>query len=199
MSIPIQPRIVGLVILLGLYLPLLGAPIAWGQDREVATKWEYRAVVFGPNAKNATKRLNELAAEGWQYVGPLGNNLVAFKRAERPGAAGKLAEVSGTVTLDGKPIPAGAITFTPFDGLSLTTSAAINEEGKYTARVPVGKMKVSIIAPKVIGKKKLYDTPNSPTVDITVELLPARYNVQTELRFEVTPGKIQANFALQSK
>src|SRR6266496_1339998 len=101
MSLPIQPRIVGPVILLGLYLPLLGAPIAWGQEREVATKWEYRAVVFGPNAKNATKRLNELAAEGWQYVGPLGNNLVAFKRARPitlPGVVAGAKQSSLTLT-----------------------------------------------------------------------------------------------------
>jgi uncharacterized protein (TIGR03067 family) len=42
---------------------------------------EYKAVALGSDEKEATKKLNDLAAEGWEYVGPLGNSLVAFKRA----------------------------------------------------------------------------------------------------------------------
>ena len=43
-------------------------------------KWEYKAVFFSKDEKNGTKRLNDLADEGWQHVGLLGNGLVAFRR-----------------------------------------------------------------------------------------------------------------------
>src|SRR5262249_17391509 len=41
---------------------------------------EFKAVLFGADEKVATKKLTDLASEGWQYVGPLGNGLVAFRR-----------------------------------------------------------------------------------------------------------------------
>jgi hypothetical protein len=43
-------------------------------------KWEFKAVAFGTDAAEATKSLNQLAKDGWQYVGPLSNGLVAFRR-----------------------------------------------------------------------------------------------------------------------
>ncbi|HKD37675.1 MAG TPA: hypothetical protein VKB78_12775 [Pirellulales bacterium] len=63
--------------------------IAWagsaGQQEKPAT--EFKAVVFPPDEAASTKLLNDLAADGWQYVGPLGNSLVAFKRVRGPAAA----------------------------------------------------------------------------------------------------------------
>jgi hypothetical protein len=41
---------------------------------------EYRAVSFGSDATENTKILNELAADGWHYVGRVRNDMVAFKR-----------------------------------------------------------------------------------------------------------------------
>ena len=40
---------------------------------------EYKAVRFGTDEQEATRKLNELAGQGWRYVGPLGNGLVAFQ------------------------------------------------------------------------------------------------------------------------
>ena len=62
---------------------LVAGAAVWGQDRDTAPKWEYLAVSLGPHEGEATKRLNELASARWQYVGPLGHNLVAFRRAQR--------------------------------------------------------------------------------------------------------------------
>jgi hypothetical protein len=108
------------------------------------------------------------------------------------------ATVTGTVTLDGQPLAAGEIRFAPADGQSSTAGATISE-GKFTASVPPGEKKVQISAPKVTGKKKMYDTPESPTVDIVQELLPARYNVQTELTISVGNGTQEEKFDLKSK
>ncbi|HEV3387298.1 MAG TPA: hypothetical protein VG097_20940 [Gemmata sp.] len=110
-----------------------------------------------------------------------------------------IAVVSGTVSVDGKPIEKGSISFLPVDGVGVTIGGSI-EGGKYTlSRVPFGPAKVEIRVPKVTGKKKLYDTPDSPTRDTLSEVLPNKYNVATELRFNVQPGKNEKNWDLSTK
>src|SRR5205807_8289434 len=88
--------------------------------------------------------------------------------------------VSGSVTLDGQPLKAGIIRFMPIDGKTPTADTAITD-GKFKASVPPGDKKISISGPKVTGKRRVYETPDSPTVDIVEELLPARYNLQSTL------------------
>jgi hypothetical protein len=52
-----------------------------GQDKPAPKPaWELKAVSLGADEREATKKLNELAADGWEYVGPLANGLVAFRR-----------------------------------------------------------------------------------------------------------------------
>jgi hypothetical protein len=111
---------------------------------------------------------------------------------------GKTAQVNGTVKVDGKPVESGAIMFVPVDGKTSTAGGEI-KDGRYSVQVPVGAMKVSISAPKVVGKKKVYPTPNSPEMPVTKEALPARYNEQTELRLDVKPGTNPKDFDLQGK
>ena len=96
--------------------------------------------------------------------------------------------VTGSVTLDGQPLRTGNIRFEPTDGGTATADAPI-AEGKFTGKMPPGDKRVLITAPKVIGKKKMYDTPDSPVVDIVEELLPKRYNTQSELKLSVKLGK----------
>jgi len=109
----------------------------------------------------------------------------------------KMGEVSGTIQIDGKPAKNGAIAFFPVDRKSPTTGATI-EEGRYTARVPLGRAKVEIRVSRVIGHKKLYDAPNSPVQPILEEVLPDKYNNQTELLLDVEPGKNQKDFDLKT-
>jgi hypothetical protein len=106
--------------------------------------------------------------------------------------------VSGEVQLDGQPLKQGIIRFVPADGQSQTADAAITD-GKFTAQVPVGEKVVEITAPKVVGKHKAYDAPDSPEVEDVAELLPARYNARSELRMTVAKGKQEKVFELQSK
>jgi hypothetical protein len=109
-----------------------------------------------------------------------------------------MSEVSGKVTVDGQPVDGGAISFVPVDGQG-PTSGSIIREGRYTFQAPLGEMKVSVSAPKVIGTKKIYDTPNSPTMPITEEALPKKYNEETELRFTVQRGANAMDWNLKSK
>ena len=97
--------------------------------------------------------------------------------------------VSGTVIVDGEPAN-GSIGFIPVDGLSSTSGAAIND-GKYTAIVPLGKMKVQIRANKKVGETRIYNTPDSPIQTILAEVLPKKFNDETELLLDVKPGKNQ--------
>ena len=106
--------------------------------------------------------------------------------------------VSGSVTLDDQPLKEGRIQFIPEAG-DAQTAGAIITDGKYTAEVPVAKMRVEINANKVIGKRKAYDTPDSPWEDEVAELIPMRYNTETTLRIDVKDGEQTANYDLSSK
>ena len=96
--------------------------------------------------------------------------------------------VAGTVTLEGSALAEGTVRFVPIDEASQTASARI-ADGKFTAKVPVGRMRVEFSAPKVTGRQRMYDAPDSPEVDIVGELLPAKYNIRSELTYEVRPGE----------
>ena len=59
------------------------------------------------------------------------------------GCGGK-GDVTGQVTVDGKPLPMGNVVFTPASG-GQAVAAALDENGKYTAHdVPSGEAKVSL-------------------------------------------------------
>ena len=111
--------------------------------------------------------------------------------------AGK-GTVSGEVTLDGQPLKEGRIRFVSADGLSATADTAI-VDGRFRLKVPIGPMRVEISGRKVVGKRRVYDTPNSPVVDEVGELLPARYNARSELTMTVEPGSQEKRFDLSSK
>jgi hypothetical protein len=106
--------------------------------------------------------------------------------------------VNGDVTFDGQPVKDGRISFTPLDGQAPTGGAPI-VNGKFQAVVPVAKMKVAINGNKVIGKRKAYDTPESPWEDDVAELLPAKYNVNSDLTLEVKKGVQDVKYELKSK
>ncbi|MFO0808562.1 MAG: hypothetical protein U0746_08065 [Gemmataceae bacterium] len=127
--------------------------------------------------------------------------LIAILAAAGCGGGGdKPGVVRGEVTLDGKPLASGLIRFVPSDGKTGTADAKI-VDGRFVAeKVPPGAKRVEISAAKVTGRQKAYDTPDSPVVETTVELLPAKYNVKSELTMTVKPGEQDApKFELTSK
>jgi hypothetical protein len=107
--------------------------------------------------------------------------------------------VTGEVTFDGKPVKDGHVTFTPVDGKGQTGGAPI-VDGRFRAeQVPALRMKVELHGNKVIGKRKAYDTPESPVMDEVAELLPPKYNVNSELTLEVKRGSQDVKYDLKSK
>jgi hypothetical protein len=75
------PILVALVIVtvLSFRTVVLPAP-ATAQGPVPVGQYEFKAVLFGNDEKESTKKLNDLAQEGWEYVGPLANGLVAFRK-----------------------------------------------------------------------------------------------------------------------
>ena len=87
--------------------------------------------------------------------------------------------VSGTVTLDGKPLPAGRIIFQTVS-LGLIDSMPI-EDGRFSGRAVAGERRVQV---SVIEDRKFTGLP-MPGVKqpetVATETLPARYNVASTL------------------
>lgn len=140
----------------------------------------------------------------WGYAARAGALLVLLAGCAE---SVKIADVRGKVSVDGKPLEDGAITFFPIDGKGSTAGAVI-EGGEYVVQVPLRqgpdwpetlRMKVSISAPKIVGTKKLYNTEHSIERPVTAESLPHRYNAKSDLTIEVKPGKNEQDFDLKSK
>lgn len=103
--------------------------------------------------------------------------------------------LTGTVTIDGELAGNGAMNFTPVDGSGPTAGAKV-VDGKFTAVLPVGTNKVAIFVPKVVGKRKLYNTPDSPVAEVMGESLPEKYNANTELTVDIVHGDNEHDFVL---
>ncbi|MBQ9874454.1 MAG: hypothetical protein IJM30_08310 [Thermoguttaceae bacterium] len=106
-----------------------------------------------------------------------------------------LCTVEGTVTLDGAPLAEGTINFGPMAGSSGTATGAKIENGKYSARASEGEMIVNIRSQK---KETTQDPEHGETMTFT-ELIPEKYNQQSELKATIKPGKNTFDFDLKSE
>jgi hypothetical protein len=124
-----------------------------------------------------------------------------------PGDQPEMGLVTGTVTMDSKPLSGVAVMFSPVDGRP--AMGKTDAEGKYeltyirdTKGCKVGKNKVQI------GNTEEEDdpaaesgddaaAPKKPAKSNKVEI-PAKYNTKTELEADVKPGENTFNFDLKS-
>jgi hypothetical protein len=111
------------------------------------------------------------------------------------GCGVKTYPITGSVKMDGEPIPEGHIAFVS-EELGAGGNGPITD-GHYNVAVPHGKVKIQITASKMqklpAGQKGMYGK--------TEELrayIPAKYNAATELKEEIT-GPKELNFDLKSK
>ncbi len=102
-------------------------------------------------------------------------------------------EVTGEVTINGKPLPEGSITFVAPSGDSQTGGGVI-KDGKFIAIVAPGKKKVLIVGHEVAGEEPLYQgVPDSPTRKVLKPLTPIIYNSVTTTPLEADiQGKTDA-------
>src|SRR5262249_19326936 len=124
-------------------------------------------------------------------------------------AGSNVAPVSGTVTLNGKPLAHATVVFQPESAGKNPgpgSSGTTDEKGRYTLRVMttkapgalVGKHKVSITADEG-DREGESSAPSSTNKVIRKALVPPEYNVQTKLTFDVPAGgSTSADFDLKS-
>jgi len=110
------------------------------------------------------------------------------------------AAVSGQVTLGGKPVEDGAISFIPAGGAGAPAWGKI-EAGRYSIPArqgpAIGVNRVEIRWTRKTGKKM--SLPGGMIIDEQEEAVPARYNVQSELQAEIKRGKNTHDFPLESQ
>jgi hypothetical protein len=118
------------------------------------------------------------------------------------------APVSGTVTLDGKPLPNASVNFQPLDSKQSGQGSAgkTDADGHYSLRVVVdnkagavvGKHRVSISSVKEDDPS--YDPPPGKLPPKARDPIPTKYNAKSQLTFEVPPGgSDKADFNLTTK
>lgn len=107
--------------------------------------------------------------------------------------------VSGTVTVEGKPIDQGAITFCSIDGETPKTGGVI-KEGKYTANVEPGDKVVMVLGNEIVGTEQVIEgVPDSGTRDKLRKVTHANYNAEhlTPLKASITGPTENLDFDLK--
>ncbi len=112
---------------------------------------------------------------------------------------------SGEVTLDGQPLETGSIAFIPAEGTQAPSVGGTIENGRYELPAEkgalVGKYNVRITSMQKTGKQIEAGSPEPPgtMVDEVKQVIPPRYNTETELTAEVTAdGENTFDFKLES-
>ena len=115
------------------------------------------------------------------------------------GSSDKLGTVTGTVTLDGKPLPQASVTFSRGQGrMSVGTT---DEQGRYKLLYTVNQQGAEPGTHTVSITTQIYAVSGEAdlaAVEGRQELLSPRYNEKTELTAEVKPGRNTIDFDLTS-
>jgi len=108
--------------------------------------------------------------------------------------------LTGTVTLDGRPVEAAALQFYPAAGNGQTSHAFADKTGRFVAKVSPVPLVVTISKPKPTGEK-IEPFPDTAPVELMAESLAERYSDRTKSELRVTPiagTTTVADFALSS-
>lgn len=143
------------------------------------------------------KRVNRI---GWG-----GRAVLAAAGAIVAAGCSPRAEVGGIVTLDGKPVPSGVVTFSP-KGDGPTGYAAIGSDGRYVVQVgsrsglPPGEYVVTVAA-NVAPAEGVSSAPGPYSDGITPLATPQRYadREQSPLRATLTSGSQSLPLELTSE
>lgn len=96
----------------------------------------------------------------------------------------KMASVSGTVMLDGKPLPDGFVTFvSPTEG---HFEAFEVKEGAFAGKAGLGSRRVEIIATRDVQPVATTRGPERPPQPTQENYLPAKYSTASTLSADVT-------------
>jgi hypothetical protein len=96
----------------------------------------------------------------------------------------KMAQVSGTVTLDGAPVGRLQVLFEPQDRGQPSSLGFTQPDGKYQLRCTSGQDGAAVGQHIVRVTPVEVDDPEGPPLTI-----PEKYNISSQLNFEVKPGE----------
>jgi hypothetical protein len=136
-------------------------------------------------------------------LGPLvlSTCLLLIAGCGEPNPLGRRA-VHGKITFQGKPVDYGMIQFAPEDPQRGIATGAMIGDGKYLIKqsegLPPGSYQVMISSPDRGKQEKVEAAPGDERT-LAVERIPAKYNLKTTLKLEVSKarGSQEANFELQ--
>lgn len=113
--------------------------------------------------------------------------------------------VTGRVTLDDAPAPAGTIVFVPVAAGQMQAQGIISDDGTFAIAAAdgpsPGEYKVEIQCAKKTGRRvaSLSSSDGTGMIDERVPVVPAKYNTATTLRQTIAPGENVLEFKLRSK
>lgn len=120
------------------------------------------------------------------------------------GANPPRSRVSGRITLDDQPAPAGTIVFVPVGAGQLQAQGLVQDDGTFVIEEAdgpsPGEYKVEIQCAKKTGRRvrSLSSSDGTGMIDERVPAVPARYNTATTLKQTITSGENVLEFKLQS-
>lgn len=104
----------------------------------------------------------------------------------------KRQPVSGNVTLDGKPMDQGSISFQPVADAGATASGATITAGRYqipaASGLAPGEYRVVILSPEPEVPRSADEMMNNPSTEPRKERVAAKFNQATELKVTVKEG-----------
>lgn len=107
-----------------------------------------------------------------------------------------MAEVSGSVTLDGAPLPGAWVEFTPITkGINgRPSNGATDQQGHFVLKYTKTRSGALVGKHDVVISTALMAT----SFDDMKEVVPSKYNSESTLTFVVEPGHNEASFELKS-
>ncbi len=109
-----------------------------------------------------------------------------------------LVAIEGSVQVDGTPVDEGLISFLPEDGAGPSAQAKVTG-GTYHVDVAPGKKIVRIQGFEIVGHEHaVRGNPNSPLLPVRKNVVPKKYNEESELRRTIGDGSNPLDFDLSS-
>jgi len=130
----------------------------------------------------------------WRYASIF---LSSFVLGCGGGDTPKLGTVTGTVTLDGKPVEGASIQFEPVSSGLPTAFGRTDAAGKYELWYSRGNKGASL-GEAIVRIQAFQDADEDSGQKKRPEIIPVKYNAQSDLKVEVKRGAQTHNFELKS-
>jgi hypothetical protein len=127
----------------------------------------------------------------------LGVTLSVFQVGCNPEGLPGLGRVTGTITMDGKPVPDAMVAFDPVGGGAAPAMGRTDASGNYELYYSRGN-KGAKTGEHTVQINSYRETGDDDARQIQKETIPSRYNVKTELKATVSRGSNTINFDLKS-